>query len=62
MTKWIKCSERPPPDDREVLTYTGEYFSVGTMLYEEVNKGTYFFAGCGPIWNVTHWAELPEAP
>lgn len=61
MTEWFKCSEIPPPDDGYYLTFDGHCIFVGTVMYRE-DDGTYFFAGNGPIWGVTHWAQLPNPP
>jgi len=62
MIEWFECSKIPPPDDgNEYLTFGKDNFSVGTFMCKDDDE-SYFFSGCGPIWNVTHWAELPEKP
>lgn len=62
MTEWINIKEREPPDNgQDFLVYNGKYMAVGCLLYKD-DDGSYVFNGVGPIWDVTHWAELPEPP
>jgi hypothetical protein len=66
MTKWIKCSERLPNSDRQVLVKhrDGGFHDRGhiyaTACYSEKYKGweTDHFCESGTIDGVTHWAEI----
>lgn len=61
--KWIKCSERLPPNDEEVLVFYKHLCSSDGQIYDIVEQGRY-----NEHWvqlqgeNVTHWAELPSPP
>ncbi len=59
MTEWIKCSDEMPPHLGQYLLYTEA---------KEIRTGRLNEAGLFPdddtAWDeeITHWAELPEAP
>lgn len=64
--KWIKCSERKPPDDRIVLCCdTGLKNSLRPFLawYDEEDDGFFTF-GSNECFRavVSHWAEVPAIP
>ncbi len=75
-SKWIKCSDRLPEDDNDVLVYNykdgislGEFDSDSVRGYFE-EDGAYFITNSGwetqyswsPHMNPTHWMPLPSEP
>lgn len=71
--KWIKCSDRLPKKDQEVLIYTketwncrddyGKYFIYGLCTYDSEQKCFFCIEDCAYCYleNTTHWAA-PEPP
>lgn len=75
---WIKCEDRLPEDEREVLVYYSEdrHISVGyfelnnASFYIESNENNFFYKDDGweteCPWStkggVTHWMDLPCIP
>ena len=69
MSDWIKCSDRLPEHDAQVLVYRGD--SIGDIFLAEclildgghkrrwLYGGTEYFAGHD---NITHWTPLPNPP
>lgn len=63
--KWIKCSDRMPEEDKEVL-FVRKTWGKNKEIYIGVfdSKMKWWQAGSGVIKNeyVTHWMPLPEPP
>ena len=66
MTEWIKCSDRMPPQttrwsepDKDYLGYDGYIHVVSYDSHTEYEK---WRGNDGCSRDITHWAELPEAP
>ena len=59
MSEWIKCDDKMPDFDVDVLVYDGKHIYID-YVYEEWNsKGKVFFAS---LDRVTHWMPLPATP
>lgn len=62
MSQWIKCSERMPKPNKQVLAYSariGVFFALGK------NRPIFpweYLDGDTCRVKVTHWMPLPEAP
>lgn len=60
MREWIKCDEKWPETDVEVLVYSpdydGEYYLA--VWHEPWNEWHHCNGQCFP----SHWQPLPEAP
>ena len=60
---WIKCSEKLPEKDQEVL-FVGRVSSRERWVFSGVYDGTHFW--CDDGWwqdeRVTHWMPTPELP
>jgi len=62
---WVKCSERLPDRDTEVLVFCGWIMSA---IYQPAVKrrGNDVWyaeqAGINPVFHVTHWMPLPKPP
>ena len=57
---WIKCSDRLPEFNKEVLVTNGKFIYIG-----ELWENDYGFVSAGEfmrIYKVTHWMPLPELP
>lgn len=70
MTKWIKCSDKLPPEWRDIIIYgdklgvrasqisLSNWYEGKQRDYPEViDEDCYPFAD-----NITHWMPLPEPP
>lgn len=66
MTEWIKCSERLPPKNKIVLIYSSGVLTKGVHSAKLIDLDHWvppFQDHRFPEYiNITHWAELPEAP
>lgn len=51
---WIKCSERMPQNNEQVLTWNGQYKATDLFL-----AGCFL---CNKPKLITHWMPLPAAP
>lgn len=56
--KWIKCSDRMPPDDTDVLAYGFGHTSIQRITNPKDGN----LWGCISKECVTHWMPLPKAP
>jgi hypothetical protein len=56
--KWIKCSDRLPPEDLSVLIYCSPYI----LMDKRTNPKDGNIWACTNKEDVTHWMPLPEAP
>ena len=58
---WIKCSERLPEKSKNVLAANnrGKQWDIDKAWYNGL-----YFDRCGkkPLFHVTHWMPLPDAP
>lgn len=52
--EWVKCSDRMPEHNQQVLTWNGQYKATDLCL-----SGRFL---CIKPNLVTHWMPLPEAP
>lgn len=63
---WVKCSERLPSSDEEVLVFYKHRCTHDGQIYDMVEQGRY--SDVLDHWiqlqgeNVTHWMPLPTAP
>lgn len=55
--QWIKCSDRFPEINKQVLTYCVEYPSDGFELEERIGDDDWSMN-----YSASHWMELPEPP
>ena len=65
MSKWIKCSDRLPPDGEKVLVwFPGNKHIEDAVLFEERGSLRYslFDGECLMGESPTHWQPLPEPP
>lgn len=78
MTNWVKCEDELPVNNKQKLLYSEEGFICMGAYFIDYKKWELFDApqpcmdGIGmPLnsrfifnryVNITHWAELPEAP
>lgn len=63
MTQWIKCSERLPEVDQEVLGIDdANNYEALLYTWSFMSPGTYFFAASSGEFHPTHWMPLPEPP
>ncbi|TXG83421.1 MAG: DUF551 domain-containing protein [Spirochaetes bacterium] len=63
MTKWISVKDRLPEERTVILTYSLDENSempICTAFYK--NKNFECSHKDCIIYNITHWAELPEPP
>ena len=56
---WVKCSERMPNIDDEVLVYFDGYISIDSLYYDK-NLREYWWQGNDKL--PSHWMPLPEMP
>lgn len=74
MSEWIKCSNRLPPDDSEILAFgdltpgaIGEV-EIGKIQVARYSGHDQYWSATGDIQygasmeNVTHWMSLPAHP
>lgn len=61
MSEWIKCSERLPERSQNVLVANnrGKQWDIDKAWFNGL-----YFDRCGkrPLFHVTHWMPLPDAP
>lgn len=66
MSEWIKCSERMPKNDQEVLVYRPDAPETDDPLMRTAfysGKGKYGFRhGFSCLCQPSHWMPLPEPP
>ena len=65
--KWVKCSERLPKENSKVLLTDGKTITMGYVVFPEERSFIYFYEETNCFSDkigsdMTHWAELPEAP
>ena len=58
--EWIKCSERMPENDTNVLVYG--IGGINIMAYESEINWWYEDEGRHDADEITHWMPLPEIP
>ena len=58
-TDWVKCSERMPDIDVEVLGYFDGYIYIDSLYYDK-NLKEYWWQGNDRL--PTHWMPLPYMP
>ena len=58
-TDWVKCSERMPDIDVEVLVYFDGYIYIDSLYYDKNLKEYWWQGNCRLP---THWMQLPEMP
>ena len=58
-TDWVKCSERMPDIDVEVLVYFDGYIYIDSLYYDK-NLKEYWWQGNDRL--PTHWMPLPYMP
>ena len=58
-TDWVKCSERMPDIDVEVLVYFDGYIYIDSLYYDKNLKEYWWQGNCRLP---THWMPLPEMP
>jgi len=62
MTNWIKCSDRLPDFDKEVLVVMNKEYTLGGVTMAIMLEKIGWWKGGYGIYPPTHWAELPEPP
>ncbi|MDG9785311.1 DUF551 domain-containing protein [Metapseudomonas otitidis] len=66
MSQWIKCSERMPKPNQEVLVYRkGNRASHGPFFAKAKNREMHpweYLDGDTCYMAITHWMPLPEPP
>lgn len=69
MTQWIKCSDKLPEDDDEILCFYENYvwFCKFTCTYRKSKKYNCLFSSdneylCASDKEVKYWMPLPENP
>ena len=73
MSAWIKCSDRLPPDETDVLIVVNGQQRIGALFwetptFEETFKAFRYWDDAeneGQSWewdDVTHWQPLPPFP
>ena len=58
-TDWVKCSERMPDIDVEVLVYFDGYIYIDSLYYDKNLKEYWWQGNCRLP---THWMPLPAPP
>ena len=64
MSKWIKCSERLPVPEKQVLLYGGKRYS-GSMVGFLSEHDEWLIYSCSDTINIyppKFWMPLPEPP
>lgn len=60
MNKWIKCSNRLPEKDVDVLVYSDFWEIIIASRWDEAGR---FYAGeVLPLGEFSHWMPLPKPP
>lgn len=61
---WIKCSDKMPPFHEDVLVCVDEdgYWDYDVGYINEARKEWSLKSGIYDIYEVSHWAILPEKP
>jgi len=60
--EWIKCSERMPEENSNVIFYENDFSCIYIGSYENI-YGYKWIVNCMEIeQKVTHWMPLPEKP
>ncbi len=69
MDAWIKCSDKLPDNDQQVLTYGiklenihDDSLPIITAIFHKKKFISDHFCESSYIENVTHWMPLPNAP
>lgn len=62
--EWIKCSEKMPELNQDVLIYDSENKHVFSGVLRKRHKEEDFYDNRWgyPTSNITHWTNLPQPP
>jgi hypothetical protein len=64
MNKWIKCKDKLPNFEEEVIYFKDGFMDIGILKQIDVNGPAFGPAESDNIYeyDVSHWRELPEVP